>query len=35
MQSRSTAFLRGRRLGCVFNASWRVPSTKRLRTNCL
>jgi len=35
MQSRSIAFLRGRRLGCAFNASWRVSSTKRLRMNCL
>ena len=35
MQSRSTAFYRGRRLGCIFNASWRVSSMKRLRTNCL
>jgi len=29
-QSRFTAFLRGRSLGCAFNASWRVFSTKRL-----
>jgi len=34
-KSMSTAFLRGRRLGCAFNASWRVSSTRRLRTNCL
>ena len=35
MQSRSAAFLRGRRLGYAFNASWRASSMKRLRTNCL
>jgi len=36
MQSCSTAFLHGslRRQGCAFNASLRVSSTKRLRTNC-
>jgi len=34
MQSRSIAFYHGRRLGCVFNTSWRVSSAKRIRTNC-
>jgi len=35
MHSHSAAFLRGRRLGYAFTASWRVSSMKRLRTNCL